>query len=279
MRDDAIGTDYQCYVRMSLFKSVYQSVYDSLKGGLDANTQQYISICPKVSVSFEAKYILWMLLAIVSNAWRAYQLLNMKDNFKDMTRTQIKKHLQNYTVRLTQFNYSLALDLIQVADEGCFIDRHPDPTVRNTSNAGFDFNPSTLQERLRNKEWPVRYKVKCFNRNKNFVKLRLMHNSNFVHKCTKIEDRRNHCTLCYDHQTAYGCQLCKVLLCQNGITRTQNGETVHQDSCFSIWHSKRDIEVVKKKSRTTKTDSLWTAHMTICKGRKSTANQLQEVCQ
>jgi len=264
MRDDAIGTDCECYVRMSLFKSVYQSVYDSLKGGLDANTQQYISICPKVSVSFEAKYILWMLLAIVSNAWRAYQLLNMKDNFKDMTRTQIKKHLQNYTVRLTQFNYSLALDLIQVADEGCFIDRHPDPTVRNTSNAGFDFNPSTLQERLRNKEWPVRYKVKCFNRNENFVKLRLMHNSNFVHKCTKIEDRRNHCTLCYDHQTAYGCQLCKVLLCRNGITRTQNGETVHQDSCFSIWHSKRDIEVVKKESRTTKTDSL---------------NQLQEVCQ
>lgn len=69
MRDDAIGTDYQCYVRMSLFKSVYQSVYNSLKGGLDANMQQYISIHPKVSVSFEAKYILQMLLSIVSNAW------------------------------------------------------------------------------------------------------------------------------------------------------------------------------------------------------------------
>jgi len=87
-------------------------LYNALKGGLDANTEQYRSIPPNVSVTFEAKYVLRMILVIVTNSWRAYQLLNIKGNIKEMTRFQIKKQLQNSAVRLTTFNYDLAMDLI-----------------------------------------------------------------------------------------------------------------------------------------------------------------------
>jgi hypothetical protein len=69
MRDDILTLDYECYPRLSLFKSIYQSLYNALKGGLDANMEQYISICPNVSVTFEAKYVLRMILAIVTITW------------------------------------------------------------------------------------------------------------------------------------------------------------------------------------------------------------------
>jgi hypothetical protein len=55
-------------VPVNLFKSSYQSLYNSLKGGLDANTQQYVSIQPNVSVTFEQKYLIRMLLAGITNA-------------------------------------------------------------------------------------------------------------------------------------------------------------------------------------------------------------------
>jgi hypothetical protein len=51
----------------SLFKTSFQSLYNVIKGGLDANTQQYISIRPNVKVSFEQKYVIRLILAIVSN--------------------------------------------------------------------------------------------------------------------------------------------------------------------------------------------------------------------
>jgi len=66
-------------VPINLFKSSYQSLYNSLKGGLDANTQQYVSIQPNVSVTFEQKYLLRMLLAGITNAWRAFQLMHLAE--------------------------------------------------------------------------------------------------------------------------------------------------------------------------------------------------------
>jgi hypothetical protein len=59
-----------------LFKTSYQCLYNNIKGGLDANTQQYVSIQPNVKVSFESKYIIHMVLAAVTNAWRTCQLIH-----------------------------------------------------------------------------------------------------------------------------------------------------------------------------------------------------------
>jgi hypothetical protein len=42
----------------ALFKSSFQSLYNVIKGGLDANTQQCVSIHPNVKVSFDQKYVI-----------------------------------------------------------------------------------------------------------------------------------------------------------------------------------------------------------------------------
>jgi hypothetical protein len=51
-------------------------LYNSLKGGLDANTEQVASITPGVKVGFKQKYVLRFIIALVTNAWRSIQLLN-----------------------------------------------------------------------------------------------------------------------------------------------------------------------------------------------------------
>jgi hypothetical protein len=211
--------------------------------------EQYISICPNVSVTLEAKYVLRMILAIVTNTWRAYQLLNIKGNIKEMTRFQMKKPLQNYAECLKTFNYDLAMDLIRASDENGFLNNPQVTTdvqpITEDLYHGVQFNPLTLRQRLDDKVWPTRYKVKCFNRNDTFVELRLTHNRDFVHNCTKVVNVRNRCTLCYDRQTKFGCETCKVLLCRTGTFKTVNGVKMYHDSCFSIWHGKRNIELEK----------------------------------
>jgi len=55
MRQDALGTNNNGFPPSVVFKHAFQSMYNNIKGGLDANTQQYISICPSVKVNFEQK--------------------------------------------------------------------------------------------------------------------------------------------------------------------------------------------------------------------------------
>jgi hypothetical protein len=59
----------------SLFKTPFQSTYNALKGGLDSNTQQYCTIKPRLKTKFETKYVIRLILAIVTNSWRAKQFL------------------------------------------------------------------------------------------------------------------------------------------------------------------------------------------------------------
>jgi hypothetical protein len=87
----------------SLFKTSFQSLYNVIKSGLDANTQQYISIRPNVKVSFEQKYVIRLILAIVSNSWRAFQLLQLDSNIEELQFSQVRKKLQNSKVKLTKF--------------------------------------------------------------------------------------------------------------------------------------------------------------------------------
>jgi hypothetical protein len=96
----------------TMFKSKFQIMYNSLKGGLDANTQQYISIQPPVQTKFEAKYIICMMIAIVTNAWRSYQLLSETVDIDTFTLSMFKKRLRNSGMPLQEFNYNLAIALI-----------------------------------------------------------------------------------------------------------------------------------------------------------------------
>jgi hypothetical protein len=50
-------------------KTAIQALYNSLKGGLDANMQQFQAIQPLIKTGFEQKYVVCLLLSIVTNAW------------------------------------------------------------------------------------------------------------------------------------------------------------------------------------------------------------------
>ncbi len=91
-----------------------------------------------------------------------------------------------------------------------------------------------------------------FNRSKSFIELHLTHNNSFQHHCTKIIENhgKSHCALCYHRQTQYGCSLCEVLLCRTPTTKVTQKGVLHRDSYFNLWHTKREIEVERKKIMT-----------------------------
>jgi hypothetical protein len=96
-------------------------MYNSLKGGLDANTQQYVSIQPPVKTKFEAKYIICMMIALVTNAWRSYQLLSETVDIDTFTLSTFKKRLRNSGMPLQEFNYNLAIALINSSTNPNFL--------------------------------------------------------------------------------------------------------------------------------------------------------------
>jgi len=67
---------YAGFTPTNVVKTAVQVLYNSMKGGLDSNTQQYRSITPSICTGFEQKYIICLILCIVTNAWRAQQLLH-----------------------------------------------------------------------------------------------------------------------------------------------------------------------------------------------------------
>jgi hypothetical protein len=180
-----------------------------------------------------------------------------------MSLSQQKHKLKNSKVELTKFCYYLSLALIRSADasnDTIAVNRIcsgvPTCATATSGSQGkhveaseFELNPTRLKKRLKEETWPIRYKVKSFNRIQKFVELRLTHNNIFCHQMTKIIENhgKNHCALCYHHQTQYGCKLCKVLLCRTARTkRSSDGRMHHVDSCFNIWHSSRESEMQQK---------------------------------
>jgi hypothetical protein len=103
MRREAVLCNGMGFPPSTLFKSSFQSLYNVIKGGLDANTQQYISIRPNVKVSFEQKYVIRMILANVSNSWRAFQLFSMSGDLENLTYTKLKTKVNNSKVKLQIF--------------------------------------------------------------------------------------------------------------------------------------------------------------------------------
>ncbi len=117
LRKSAIDCGNAGFPPCSLFKTSFQSSNNVVKGGLDTNTQQYISIRPNDKVSFEQKNVIRLILAIVSNSWRAFQLLQSDSNIEELQFSQVRKKLQNLKVKLTKFCFDLAMALTRSADD------------------------------------------------------------------------------------------------------------------------------------------------------------------
>ncbi len=105
------------FPKTELFKTSFQCLYNSLKGGLDANTQQYMTIMPKINVKFEQKYVLRMILAVVTNSWRAFQLLRCTNAIEHTSLISFKTKMKNMKLTLMDYNHKLAIGLLRVADD------------------------------------------------------------------------------------------------------------------------------------------------------------------
>ena len=111
-RETAIAMNYKGFPPTSLYKTTFQMMYNCLKGGLDANSQQCAAIQPKIKVGFGQKYVVRMILAIVTNSWRAYQVLRSTSELEQLSYTAVKLRLQRKADKLTEFTFQLAMALI-----------------------------------------------------------------------------------------------------------------------------------------------------------------------
>ncbi len=192
-------------------------MYNSLKGGLDANMQQFSSICPQLKTKFEQKYITRLLLAVVTNAWRTFHLLNHEVEIDNCSLHLFQKSLINHSPSLQDFNYNLAMGLIQSISNQYFQNLFFAETNRSSATdgtsalaavsigssigepveLGFQREPETLARCLQKEWWPVRYKAKVFTKNKTFLELRLTENEQFYHSWTAHgNNKKKHCALC-----------------------------------------------------------------------------------
>jgi hypothetical protein len=252
-----LAKDNVAFPATSVFKTEIQTLYNSLKGGLDASTQQFSSICPQLKVKFEQKYVIRLLLAVLTNAWRTFQLLNHNIDAESFSLHLFRKSLNNHCQSLRDFNYNLAMGLIQSmsnpyfqnvlfseANRGSSSEGTSAPAAVSVTNSnaggielGFQREPETLAGRLEQARWPVRYKVKTFTKNKNFLELRLTENDQFKHSITLHENKKKrHCALCLMGRTKYWCATCRVPLC-----RTAKCESHKNNSCYTVWHSVKDL--------------------------------------
>jgi hypothetical protein len=222
----------------TMFKSKFQIMYNSLKGGLDANTQQYISIQPPMKTKFEAKYIICMMIVIVTNSWRLYQLLSETVDIDSFTLSMFKKRLRNSGMPLQEFNYNLAIALRNRSTNPNFLNgiiqatTSEQPTTEATNSV--EINYSTLRDRICNQFVPLKQRRRAFMNNRALMELRLAKNSDFQHKTQKIDGGKvKHCALCGVGQTRSECSECQIPLCVY--------QGVHL-SCFTLWHTEKDLE-------------------------------------
>jgi len=108
-------------------------LYNCLEGGLDANTQQMASITMGCKVGFEQKYVLQLLTAIVTNAWRSFQLLQYGKEIETMTFTKVKEAINRNGTKLKDFVFWLRSGLIgRVNEKIYFMDKITQPRLNGS---------------------------------------------------------------------------------------------------------------------------------------------------
>jgi hypothetical protein len=265
-----------------MFKSKFQIMYNSLKGRLDANMQQYVSIQPPVKTKFEAKYIIRMMIAIVTNAWRSYQLLSETIDIDTFTLSMFKKRLRNSGMPLQEFNYNLAIAHINSSTNpnflnGIFQATTIDESITEAVNS-VEINYSTLRDRLHNQFVPLKHRRRAFMNNRALLELRLAKNSEFQHKPHKIDGGKvKHCALCGVGQTRSECSDCLIPLCVF--------QGAHL-SCFTLWHTERDLESsreavlqTRNSERNDNCETVQKRRQLLAKNRKSTQSDSSDSSQ
>jgi hypothetical protein len=72
-----------------------------------------IAICPYFKTKFENKYVIHLLLEVISNSWRAFQMLNSTTDIDNFSLHLYRKHVSNTCQFLKDFTYNLGTGLLQ----------------------------------------------------------------------------------------------------------------------------------------------------------------------
>ena len=112
---------YHGFPPCNVIKTAVQALCNSLKGGLDANSQQCQSIMPPIRTGFKQKNVIRLVIAIVANSWRALQILQQPlDNDISFSMSSYRNLLVNNCLSLKDFNYNQAMALINSSSDPYF---------------------------------------------------------------------------------------------------------------------------------------------------------------
>ncbi len=106
VRKHAINNTDNGFNPTNIFKTSFQTLYNSLKGVLDANTEQMVSISPGIKVGFEQKYVMHLMTALVTNAWHSFQLLQYGIEIESMNYTKVKQSIKRHGAHLKDFSFN-----------------------------------------------------------------------------------------------------------------------------------------------------------------------------
>jgi len=175
---------YYGFPPCNLIKTAVQVLYNSLKGGLDANSQQCQSIMPPIRAGSDQKYVMRSVIAIVTNSWRALQILQQQlDNGMSFSMSSYRKLLVNNCLSLKDFNYNLAMALINSSNDPYFqnvlVAQNNRIQARQVQQErlgpvdalGVQQNLDTLAECIRGEKWPRKYRFRQFTTNKNLLEV------------------------------------------------------------------------------------------------------------
>jgi hypothetical protein len=237
---------YYGFPSCSVMKTAIQTLYNTLKGGLDSNSQQFQAILPLIKTGFEQKYVICLLISIVTNTWRAQQLLQQQikpgsgfslHSYRKLLVTQSVLDTERFQLQTCNgFDsklYRSVLPNVLVANNNQNPARGQNEMSMD-ARLGIVRDPSTLALRINDEMMPKRQLYCGFTKRKNLLELRLTENDEFQHMLNKTNRTKMHCALCIQGKTMYSCTVCKVALC-----KTAKDKSHWHENCSTIWHKQQ----------------------------------------
>ena len=256
-----LGDRNQLVEPLKTIKEASQQVYNRGKPGVDKATEMSNSIAfDNHHLTFEQKYVLRMIRAVVINTWKTWigmtVVAPMWEKDPKPTIEQMKRKM--WKVTLSQFTHELAIDLLRT----CHQDRFsgvPSPDrarleatserrdLRNKMRAAARDNSDLELLEMKNTlkaegKFNQKYSQwKKWSKDTDSMKwktLRLANTDTIQHLPVTIPKRRS-CAMCSignrsGVQTTHMCSICEIPLCVKAIA----GEA---RSCFVVWHQCNDL--------------------------------------
>lgn len=233
---------------LNLFKQSVQFVYNKGKGGLDKATELEERIRPRLNVSFESKYIVRLINAIVVNLWRVHQAFEIRPIITESELSVKRIRCRLYEMPIQDFAYELGTSLLIVlfmetattksipTNDGLIpSDQHNQEMLGIISNMKSRNNLPLKRNTVRQFDYEPLKKLRLYQ--SSIINHALVSNKDGSNNTPKCIRRR--CALCSSttnkRDTSYQCTICCVPLC---MTVINSGDS---KSCFEKWHTLQEL--------------------------------------